>query len=297
MYENNTLYVSDLDGTLLNDSSILSPVTERTLNELIADGALFTIATARTPATAVDLMRNVNTNIPFIVMAGCALWDNGRRDYISARTICPNHMARILGIFERRGSHPFVYHRRGNKIVVEHASEMTDAELDFIRPRILSPYKCLETVEGSELNIDTSDVMLIFGMGNFDHLRAIADDIDRERIPCSYNCYHDIFDKGLGFIDIYMEGTTKALAIEQVKAATGAERVVVFGDNLNDIPMMRAADWSVAVENAYSEVKLAASEVIGLNTDDAVVKWIKEDRFRLKSPQIHSSKIQSPSKL
>ena len=97
--------------------------------------------------------------------------------------------------------------------------------------------------------------------------------------------------------DIYMEGTTKALAIEQVKAATGAERVVVFGDNLNDIPMMRAADWSVAVENAYSEVKLAASEVIGLNTDDAVVKWIKEDRFRLKSPQIHSSKIQSPSKL
>lgn len=180
MYENNTLYVSDLDGTLLNDSSILSPVTERTLNELIADGALFTIATARTPATAVDLMRNVNTNIPFIVMAGCALWDNGRRDYISARTICPNHMARILGIFERQGSHPFVYHRRGNKIVVEHVSEMTDAELDFIRPRILSPYKCLETVEGSELNIDTSDVMLIFGMGNFDHLRAIADDIDRE---------------------------------------------------------------------------------------------------------------------
>ena len=140
-------------------------------------------------------------------------------------------------------------------------------------------------MEGSELNIDTSGVMLIFGMGNFDHLRAIADDIDREGIPCSYNCYHDIFDKGLGFIDIYMEGTTKALAIEQVKAATGAERVVVFGDNLNDIPMMRAADWSVAVENAYSEVKLAASEVIGLNTDDAVVKWIKEDRFRLKSPQ------------
>ena len=37
MYENKTLYVSDLDGTLLNDSSILSPTTERTLNELIAD--------------------------------------------------------------------------------------------------------------------------------------------------------------------------------------------------------------------------------------------------------------------
>ena len=47
MYENNTLYVSDLDGTLLNDSSILSPVTERTLNELIADCLLYTSPSPR----------------------------------------------------------------------------------------------------------------------------------------------------------------------------------------------------------------------------------------------------------
>ena len=35
-----------------------------------------------------------------------------------------------------------------------------------------------------------------------------------------------------------------------MKKKTGADRVVAFGDNLNDIPMLQAADVAVAVENA-----------------------------------------------
>ena len=38
--------------------------------------------------------------------------------------------------------------------------------------------------------------------------------------------------------------------------------------------MMQAADYSVAVENAFPEVKAAASEVIGPNTADSVARWI-----------------------
>jgi len=54
---------------------------------------------------------------------------------------------------------------------------------------------------------------------------------------------------------------------------------VVFGDNLNDLPMMAVADVAVAVENALPEVKAKADVVIGPNTDDAVARWI-EDRER-----------------
>ena len=56
---NKTLYVSDLDGTLLNSRSLVSPFTTAALNELIADGMMFSIATARTPATVVALMEAV----------------------------------------------------------------------------------------------------------------------------------------------------------------------------------------------------------------------------------------------
>ena len=42
-----TLYVSDLDGTLLNRQICLSNNTIQTINQLIAEGMLFTYATAR----------------------------------------------------------------------------------------------------------------------------------------------------------------------------------------------------------------------------------------------------------
>ena len=56
----------------------------------------------------------------------------------------------------------------------------------------------------------------------------------------------------------------------------GADRIVAFGDNVNDLPMMREADLAVAVENALPEVKEAADIVIGPNTDDSVALFIAE---------------------
>jgi hypothetical protein len=53
--------------------------------------------------------------------------------------------------------------------------------------------------------------------------------------------------------------------------------VVVFGDNLNDLPMMEVADYAVAVDNAFDEVKAAADMVIGPNYDDSVARFICED--------------------
>ena len=61
-----TLYVSDLDGTLLDDNSQLSERTVATLNRIIGElGGMFTIATARTPATVVPLMQEVRARLPW----------------------------------------------------------------------------------------------------------------------------------------------------------------------------------------------------------------------------------------
>ena len=57
-----TLYVSDLDGTLLDRNSQLSDESVVILNRVIEEhGVNFTIATARTPATVEHIMRRVRT--------------------------------------------------------------------------------------------------------------------------------------------------------------------------------------------------------------------------------------------
>ena len=138
-----TLYVSDMDGTLLNSDSRLSDSTVEKLNELIGKGMMFTVATARTPATVVNLMSKVNANLPFIVMAGCAQWDNSTKEYKSANIICNENVSRIISIFEKNKNNPFIYYKRGNQIIVNHIKELTNEEKEFIEPRIKTPFKKL----------------------------------------------------------------------------------------------------------------------------------------------------------
>ena len=275
-----TLYVSDLDGTLLNSRSLVSDTTAALLNKLIADQhLLFTVATARTPATVSKLMSEVKTNLPYIVMAGAALWDNERKVYSEKQAIDNQTVALLLQAYESYAIQPFVYRIHGNCINAHHSTKMTAGERSFIEHRLQSPLKKLITCD-PKVSDDADDAVLVYSMGEYVTLRAIADDIEGKGIDCTIMCYHDIFDQEQGYLEIYAKDTTKANAIQHLAAEIGAERIVVFGDNLNDIPMMKMADWSVAVGNAFDEVKACASEVIGVNDEDAVARWIAQDLLR-----------------
>ena len=71
-----TLFVSDLDGTLLDNNCKVSEETAAVLNHLIeTHNIMFTVATARTPATVMPLLEKVNVKIPMVVMTGAALWN------------------------------------------------------------------------------------------------------------------------------------------------------------------------------------------------------------------------------
>lgn len=59
-----------------------------------------------------------------------------------------------------------------------------------------------------------------------------------------------------------------------LKEKLGAEKLTVFGDNLNDLPMFDIADTAVAVANAHDAVCEAADIRIGPNTDDSVARYI-----------------------
>lgn len=97
-----TLYVSDLDGTLLGADSLVSSESVQRLNNAINRyGALFTCATARTPATIVPLMQRVDVKLPMIAMAGAAMWSKVDNDYKHVRTIPEDIIARVVDIYAR----------------------------------------------------------------------------------------------------------------------------------------------------------------------------------------------------
>ncbi len=72
----NSLYVSDLDGTLLRSDETLSKFTVDTINELTSDGMLFSYATARSLVTAKKVTKGLNTHFPLIVYNVAFIMDN-----------------------------------------------------------------------------------------------------------------------------------------------------------------------------------------------------------------------------
>jgi hypothetical protein len=267
-----------LDGTLLGDDSLLSAGTVATLNRIIGElGGLFTIATARTPATVVPLMQQVNARLPFIVIGGSAMWNPLTMSYEHTRGIDDMTINAVADVFDRHHGHPFIYRRHGHGLLhTHHYGPLSPQEERFVAQRQHLPLKrFFLDDEGYRHNDD--EALLIFSMNKYAVLKAIAADLRASVPTCTVMVYHDIFDESEGYLEIFTAGTSKAAAISELAREVGATRVVVFGDNRNDIAMMQAADYSVAVGNAFPEVKAAASEVIGPNTADSVARWIEAD--------------------
>jgi hydroxymethylpyrimidine pyrophosphatase-like HAD family hydrolase len=61
-----------------------------------------------------------------------------------------------------------------------------------------------------------------------------------------------------------------------MKEEYGFEKLVVFGDSVNDLSMFRIADEAYAVANAIAELKQAATAVIGSNEEDAVACFLQK---------------------
>lgn len=268
------LFVTDMDGTLLNEHSKVSPTSAKIICDLSRQGALITVATARTPATVEPLLEDTYTSLPAIVMTGAAMWDRNNRSYVNTHPFDGDADHQLLAVMRSEGIEPFVYtFFDGDPLLhVFRNSPLSDYDIRFMDERRVSGLK--------EFHIDRpmpegGHTMLLFAMGPRERIFAAADKIRALRI-CSVSAFTDIFGEDTGILELFAPGVSKASAVQALKSQTGADRLIVYGDNLNDLPMMAVADESVAVANALPEVKAAATRVIGSNTADAVARDIMQ---------------------
>lgn len=78
-----------------------------------------------------------------------------------------------------------------------------------------------------------------------------------------------------------LENTGKAAALRSLAARLGLDlsEVAAFGDDTNDLGMLRTAGLGIAVRNALPEVQKAAADIARSNEDDGVARYIEEHFF------------------
>lgn len=278
-----TLYITDLDGTLLGADSRVSAESVDILAAL-PPSKLFTIATARTPAT-IDLILppDIGPDLPAIVITGSALWFRRERRYSDVMVMTPEAALAAEEAMLRCDLAPFTYTidaSAGMLYAYGRVPEgrapfcpLSHAEQAFVDERRNLPLKHVTLVT----NPMTNPPLLVFGIGNMDQVERAAAIVGQTMPDASVSVYGDVFSREKGFIEVFAPGVSKGRAALKLKERLEADRLVVFGDSLNDLAMLRVADSAVAVENAAEVVKQQSTIVIGPNTDSSVARFIAAD--------------------
>lgn len=265
-----TLYVSDLDGTLLRSNETTSKYTNSVINSLVNKGMLFSYATARSLITAKKVTRGIEAKIPLIVYNGAFVMDNVTEEILIANYFDASVYELLEDLFSR-GVYPIVYAYIDGKEKFSFVSKLCTKGMNmFLNSR-------KGDVRTNE--VDSSDKLK---EGNIFYITCI-DAPDKlkpfyEKYKDKYHCVYqtDIYTQEQ-WLEIMPLEASKANAIRQLQETLKAEKVIVFGDGRNDIDMFQMADESYAVANAHEDLKKYATEVILSNDEDGVAKWLAEN--------------------
>lgn len=271
-----TLYLSDLDGTLLRSDQTLSARTCATVDRIVRAGVHFSYATARSIDTAARVTRGIGVDIPVIVHNGAFIVDSVTRRPLWSAKFTPEEEEAVYSAFLERGLFPLTYAVIDGKNRFSYISEKCGkAQWEFVLTRMgYEDDRRAREIFSPDGALD-GDVYYFACIGDSERQLSPVYERLKDRFRCIFS--RDIYTDA-PWLEILPQGVSKATAAEKLRDLLGCKRIVCFGDAVNDLPMFEAADEKYAVANAAPELKKLATAVIGANDDDAVAAWL-ENRF------------------
>ena len=266
-----TLFISDLDGTLLNSSAEVSGYTADTINRLAEQGVSFTYATARTAYTAERITARLNINVPCILNNGAEIYDRQSGEYVRKVCIPRDKADRLISAFYDANVGFQMFKFVGGRLVMLHTPYLNELMRGNIANRRATTDQTI--IECGDMHAENDGGIVYFATtGDCVNLLPVREAaVGMEDI--SHEFYVDTYT-GKHYLEIFSCDASKANGIRFLREKYGFERVVAFGDNLNDIPMFEQADLRIAVGNANEQVKAAADIVIDTNDSDGAAKWL-----------------------
>lgn len=272
-----TLYVTDLDGTLLNKDGHISDTSAQLLNNAINNGALVTLATGRCLESSLFVAQSINMQLPWVINNGAFVY-------------CPQQSKRITShLLPTDATHDILHFCQ---------DEPYRAQLYTLDEKNDACFYYSETYNTSlKQQIDfyqQNSIRKVF-QGQHHHSKALMESIisvelRHEKEPLLklkhyventlglqtyfYPCY---FADENYLLEIHNPHASKGNAVTLLKELLEVDRIVCFGDELNDTSMMKIADHGCAVENANEVLKSLANEIIATNNEDSVAKYIAQD--------------------
>ena len=257
------LIAIDIDGTLVHDDGYLSPAVVKEVQRVSALGHEVVIATGRSAANAIPVIKDVG--------------------FINGHAVCSNGAVTVeVDPQDAQGYRPIeIITFDPSEVLTQLIASLPDAH--FAVEDVDGTYrfhKPFPTYALGEQNIETPlDELMHHPVSRVVVLSPEHDVDDFLHLVTKVGLHSVSYAIGYtAWLDIAPSGVTKASALEKIREQRGVlpHQVVVLGDGQNDIPMF---EWAIAggglafaMGQAPEDVKLAASATTAAVEEDGVAE-------------------------
>lgn len=268
-----TLYVTDLDGTLLTREERVSSYSIEKLNALIGRGMLFTFATARSSQSAQGAVRELQIHAPAVLYNGGLIYNFDTKETLFYSVFEEDWKWYVFSVLKERRIAFIVFGAAEGR---ERLAWYTGYETPGIHRYLFR--------RRGDARLSPADTVEELLKGYVFYFKCIG---PREQLEVAWNIlkydsrFICIFHPETYSSDFWMEisprAATKASGVQFLRNYLHADRVVCFGDTSNDSDMFDVCDEKYAVRNADDWLKAKATDVIGYSEEDGVAKWLCEN--------------------
>ncbi|MDZ7834056.1 MAG: Cof-type HAD-IIB family hydrolase [Alkalibacterium sp.] len=280
------MIVSDMDGTLLNENMEISPANVSAVKRAQSEGYHFAIATGRDYPLAFPMLEENGIKCPLIAQNGAQYFDETGKN-IYNRGLEKSTVRKMLSIF---AGHSDIHEElMTNKGIF---SDNKEKRFEMVASMIydMSPDTSYEeALESAKRHLDKLQITFV------DNYEEIIKDESAIILKVSVHSKkgHEILDplkdelhqavpdlsitaSSKRNLEINHQNAQKGIAVSQLAKQLGikADEVMVLGDNINDLSMMKWAKYSVAMANAEPEVKDVARFETSSNRENGVAEAI-----------------------
>jgi Cof subfamily protein (haloacid dehalogenase superfamily) len=275
------LLAVDIDGTLVNSHNQLTDTTRAALRRALESGIRVVLATGRRYSRALPLVEPLGLDVPLVTASGALIKHPATHDTLFRADFPRQTLREMLAIIAQAGYDAVLY---GD--TYEQGFDFYCCRTEVPQPE-LAEYLALNPGRGRHwpaIMVDPPpEVFAGFCMGTHAQMSLLAQAL-HARLPGALELHVLRSPLYTGYMcELLPRGVSKWSGIRHLadQWAVADEEICAVGDDVNDIPMLRAAGLGVAMGNALPEVQAAADRVAPAHDDDGlaeVVRWLLDER-------------------
>lgn len=262
----------DLDGTLLKESREISTQNLRTLIRLMDEGVKIGFATGRTLRSVKPYADVLQPNGPLILFNGARVWDSSEKKFIYENGLsfeqayCAMKLVR-----EFKDVHVNLY--VDDQIYISKKTERSiESEIkDGVPHTVVGDLAdwLAARFDAKEKSLPIK-IMLISDPA----ILEVYETEFQNRVfePCS------LIHSEWNYLEIMQKGINKGQTLKRIEEHYGIKcsEIIAFGDNLNDLDLIKFCGLGVAMANAHGDLKAVADKTIGHHETDAIHEFLSE---------------------